>query len=146
MPKIFTMIFLIFLSASSSAQEGTDKSNTGAVTKMPGHQMTISTEKVNVKAPRVPFKFGRGMKKYRDMCAKCHGKWGDGTEQGPPLIHPFYKPSHHGDPAFYQAVLRGVTAHHWKFGNMPPVEGATSKDVDKIVPFIRWLQKENGVF
>jgi len=61
-------------------------------------------------------------------------------------MHGFYKPSHHGDPAFYRAALKGVQAHHWRFGNMPPVPGATRKDVDVLLPFIRWLQRENGLY
>jgi hypothetical protein len=61
-------------------------------------------------------------------------------------MHGFYKPSHHGDPAFYRAAMKGVQAHHWKFGNMAPVNGITRKDMDSIVPFIRWLQKEKGLY
>ncbi|HEC18361.1 MAG TPA: cytochrome c [Gammaproteobacteria bacterium] len=96
--------------------------------------------------PRVPYKYALGMKKYGALCSRCHGKWGNGTRQGPPLMHGFYKPSHHGDPAFYRAALKGVRAHHWQFGNMPPVPGATRKDIDAIIPFIRWLQRENGIY
>jgi len=96
--------------------------------------------------PKVPEKHVPGMEKFRDLCSSCHGKWGNGTPQGPPLMHGFYKPSHHGDPTFYRAVLKGVQAHHWRFGDMPPVPGATQKDVDVILPFIRWLQRENGIY
>jgi hypothetical protein len=62
------------------------------------------------------------------------------------LIHNFYKPSHHGDEAFYHAALNGAKAHHWKFGNMPPVEGIKRKDVTKIISYIRWLQKSNKLY
>lgn len=96
--------------------------------------------------PKVPGKYVSGMEKFRSLCSGCHGKWGNGTSQGPPLMHGFYKPSHHGDPAFYRAVLKGVQAHHWHFGDMPPVPGATQKDVDILLPFIRWLQRENGIY
>ena len=61
-------------------------------------------------------------------------------------MHGFYKPSHHGDAAFYRAALKGVRAHHWNFGDMPPVAGAQTQDLDAIVPYIRWLQKEKGIY
>jgi cytochrome c5 len=96
--------------------------------------------------PNVPYKYALGMDKFQELCSSCHGKWGNGSPQGPPLMHGFYKPSHHGDAAFYRAALKGVFAHHWRFGDMPPVPGATRKDVDKLLPFIRWLQRENGLY
>jgi cytochrome c553 len=97
-------------------------------------------------APKVPFQYALGYQKYQQMCTSCHGQWGQGTRQGPPLMHPFYKPSHHADAAFYRAALNGVKAHHWQFGNMPPVSGVTKQDMDAIVPYIRWLQREKGVY
>ncbi|NOX76717.1 MAG: cytochrome c [Gammaproteobacteria bacterium] len=96
--------------------------------------------------PKMPYKYALGKQKFTQFCAKCHGEWGYGTRQGPPFIHRFYKPSHHADPAFYRAPLKGVTAHHWRFGDMPPVPGITRKDLDSIVPFIRWLQRENKLY
>ena len=96
--------------------------------------------------PKVPFKYAVGYKKYQEFCSGCHGKWLDGTKQGPPLVHGFYKPSHHGDAAFYRAALNGVRAHHWKFGNMPPVNGVSRKDMDFVVPFIRWFQQAKGLY
>lgn len=103
-------------------------------------------DKFAVKQPKIPFQYSLGVNKYRQMCAGCHGKWGGGTDQGPPLMHGIYKPSHHRDSTFYRAVLKGSQAHHWKFGDMPSVKGATKEDVDAILPFIRWLQRENGIY
>lgn len=96
--------------------------------------------------PRVPFKFAVGKKKFQESCSVCHGNWLEGTKQGPPLLHALYKPSHHADAAFYRAALNGVRAHHWKFGNMSPVPGITGKDMDSIVPFIRWYQQAKGLY
>ena len=93
----------------------------------------------------VPFKYAQGKKKFTARCSACHGEWGMGTKQGPPLMHRFYKPSHHADGAFYRAALKGVRAHHWKFGDMPRVPGIDTKELDLIIPFIRWLQRENGI-
>ncbi|MBV1864502.1 MAG: cytochrome c, partial [Rhodobacteraceae bacterium] len=63
----------------------------------------------------------------------------------PPLVHKIYEPSHHGDMSFLLAAQNGVRAHHWPFGNMPPVAGVTRGDVVGIVSYIRELQRENGI-
>jgi len=97
-------------------------------------------------APNVPFQHALGQQKYQQKCSGCHGLWGDGSKLGPPLMHPFYKPSHHPDAAFYRAALRGVRAHHWEFGDMPPISGVTREDMDTIIPFIRWLQHDKGIY
>jgi mono/diheme cytochrome c family protein len=95
---------------------------------------------------KVPFKYGLGKSLFEENCGSCHGVWGKGTDSGPALMHKFYVPSHHGDQAFYQAGLKGVRSHHWNFGDMPPVPGISSRALDKIVPYIRWLQKETKVY
>jgi hypothetical protein len=95
--------------------------------------------------PAVPFEYGLGMSKYQQFCSGCHGKWAKGSDTGPPLIHPYYKRSHHGDESFYRAALNGSSQHHWKFGKMEPVAGITRKDIDAIIPFVRWLQNEAGM-
>ena len=144
MYKKILVVLLPLLLAACGSQEGDSKVNEKRSAS--GHKMGDTTQKLVVKKPKVPFKYGLGMRKFRDTCSSCHGVWGEGSEQGPPLIHPFYVPSHHGDKSFYSAALKGVNAHHWKFGDMPPAQGVTSTDMDKIVPFIRWLQKENGIY
>ncbi|MEE9542296.1 MAG: cytochrome c [Thermodesulfobacteriota bacterium] len=85
---------------------------------------------------------------YNNNCAKCHGKKGAGSVlgNGPPLVHKIYEPNHHGDASFHMAVVRGVRAHHWSFGNMPRIEGVNKDQVNKIIKYIRGLQKEAGIF
>lgn len=95
--------------------------------------------------PKVPFQYGLGMKKYDAMCTSCHGKWAEGTDEGPPLLHPYYKSSHHSDASFQRAIMKGARAHHWNFGDMPPIKGATAEDVKGITLFVRWLQKQKGI-
>lgn len=95
--------------------------------------------------PKVPFQYGLGMKKYDAMCTSCHGKWGEGSNEGPPLLHPYYKSSHHSDASFHRAIMKGAKAHHWKFGDMPPVKGVTPEDVKSITLFVRWLQRQKGI-
>lgn len=98
------------------------------------------------KNPKVPFQFGLGMQKFQQKCSVCHGRWAEGTaDKGPPLVHLYYEPSHHDDNSFFRAALSGVNAHHWHFGNMPPVNGITNQDIGQIVQFIRWWQRENGI-
>lgn len=83
---------------------------------------------------------------YDAKCAVCHGANAAGQDGvAPPLVHKIYEPSHHGDAAFLLAAKKGVRAHHWRFGNMPPVEGMTDGDVKMIVAYVRELQRANGI-
>tara|TARA_R110002020_G_scaffold445637_2_gene657577 strand:+ start:142 stop:600 length:459 start_codon:yes stop_codon:yes gene_type:complete len=87
-----------------------------------------------------------GASAYDAVCAACHGPNGQGLDGvAPPLVHKIYEPSHHGDMAFVLAAQNGVRAHHWKFGNMPAVEGVTRSDILAIVTYIRALQRANGI-
>lgn len=87
----------------------------------------------------------QGQQAYNDNCASCHGADLQGTRQGPAFIHPVYEPSHHGDEAFYRAAANGVRAHHWRFGDMPPVPGVTREEVGDIIAYIREQQRANGI-
>ena len=83
---------------------------------------------------------------YDANCAVCHAQNGVGQDGvAPPLVHIIYEPGHHGDESFQRAVAMGVRAHHWRFGDMPPVDGLSRADVDKIVAYIRELQQANGI-
>jgi mono/diheme cytochrome c family protein len=88
-----------------------------------------------------------GERAFNAKCAVCHGASAAGREgKGPPLVHKIYEPNHHSDMAFVMAAKNGVRSHHWRFGNMPPVDGVTDADVKAITAYVRALQKENGVF
>ena len=78
-------------------------------------------------------------------CSACHGAAADGTNNGPPLVHRLYEPGHHADFAFYRAVSNGVIAHHWNFGDMPPVSGLSEDEVAQIISYVRDLQREGGI-
>lgn len=87
-----------------------------------------------------------GQKTYDANCAACHGRNAAGQDGvAPPLVHVIYEPGHHGDESFQRAVARGVRAHHWRFGDMAPVEGLTRRDVAGIVAYVRELQRANGI-
>jgi mono/diheme cytochrome c family protein len=93
-----------------------------------------------------PAEFREGEQKFNTNCARCHGIGGVGTIQGPPFLHKVYEPNHHGDAAFQRAAAMGVKAHHWQFGDMPKIDSVKPEDVDHIVKYIRWLQKQAGIF
>ncbi|MCP9463689.1 MAG: cytochrome c [Nitrospira sp.] len=94
----------------------------------------------------VPADLREGEQKFVANCSRCHGVGGRGTHQGPPLVHKIYEPNHHADAAFYNAAANGVRAHHWEFGNMPKIEAVTPSDIEQIVKYVRWLQKQAGIF
>ncbi len=96
-------------------------------------------------APAAPSEFSEGEQLFNNNCAGCHGKGAKGTDRGPTFISKIYEPSHHGDGAFHMAVKRGVRAHHWNFGNMPKINGVSEEEVTKIIGYIRWIQRENGI-
>jgi len=93
----------------------------------------------------VPAEFAGGEATFRTNCSRCHGEQAAGTDHGPPLVHKIYEPNHHGDPAFQRAAVNGVQAHHWQFGNMPPIPTVTAADVDEIIAYVRWLQRQAGI-
>lgn len=86
-----------------------------------------------------------GKTAFNGICAACHGERAAGTENGPPLVHSLYRPGHHPDESFLNAARNGVTAHHWRFGDMPPVKGVTNAEVKTIIRYIREVQNANGV-
>ena len=87
----------------------------------------------------------KGKTLFATHCAKCHGGDLKGSKEGPPLLHPYYKPDHHADAAFQIAVRYGVRAHHWQFGNMAPVPGVSADDTAHIIAFIRREQRNAGL-
>jgi mono/diheme cytochrome c family protein len=93
----------------------------------------------------VPAELAEGERLYDARCSGCHGELGAGTGNGPPLVHRVYEPSHHGDAAFQRAVALGTRAHHWRFGDMPPVAGLDDEAVQRITAYVRWLQRNAGI-
>ena len=93
----------------------------------------------------VPTEFQTGEATFNANCSACHGKQAAGTDHGPPLVHKVYEPNHHGDEAFQRAAANGVKAHHWEFGNMPKIDAVKPDDVDQIVKYVRWLQRQAGI-
>ncbi|MGH7578979.1 MAG: c-type cytochrome [Gemmatimonadales bacterium] len=93
----------------------------------------------------VPAELAEGEQLYGKNCAPCHGDQGVGTDAGPPLVHIVYEPNHHADIAFQRAAELGVRAHHWRFGDMPPVPEVDEAAVARITAYVRWLQRKAGI-
>jgi cytochrome c len=95
--------------------------------------------------PPTPVEHRQGDSLFAANCASCHGESGRGTAIGPPLLHVIYEPGHHSDASFLLATQRGVAAHHWRFGDMPPQPHLDSATVRKITAYVRWAQREVGI-
>lgn len=102
---------------------------------------------VKVSVPDLSPEAKQGEALFNANCASCHGKNAAGQDGiAPPLVHKIYEPNHHADISFQRAAKYGVRAHHWRFGNMPPVDGITPRDVSKVIVYVRELQRANGIF
>ena len=106
---------------------------------------TPTTAIAGVTVPELSGTAAEGAALYTKYCAECHGENGSGADKGPPLIHKYYEPNHHTDQAFMVATLYGARQHHWKFGNMKPVEGIAEDEVIKIITYVRAVQRANGI-
>jgi mono/diheme cytochrome c family protein len=100
---------------------------------------------VDVKVGALSAAAQKGQLAFNSTCAECHGNNGEGSLQGPPLIHDIYNPGHHSNQSFYSAVRNGVQQHHWPYGNMPAQEGLGFSEMAAIVKFVRDVQQQNGI-
>jgi mono/diheme cytochrome c family protein len=110
---------------------------------------TVSADEVRLLLRQVaasaPDEVEQGKVLFVEHCSVCHGPVAEGTEQGPPLAHEIYEPSHHADAAFTLAVKIGVRSHHWRFGDMEPLPHVTDAMTGEITAYVRWLQREVGI-
>jgi len=112
----------------------------------PAPQEMAGAPLVEVTVPDLSGEASAGEALFNAKCASCHGKNAAGQDGvAPPLVHIIYEPNHHGDAAFHLAAQRGVRAHHWPFGDMPAVKSVDGEDIDKIVAYVRALQRANGI-
>ena len=85
-----------------------------------------------------------GEQVYGEACASCHGSDLRGTDLGPSHLSIVYEPGHHSDESFRSAISNGSPAHHWSFGDMPPVGGLDDAQVDAVIAYIRDVQEREG--
>ena len=109
-------------------------------------ELNTGQSMVVIEIPELSMAAQSGKQAFDKNCASCHGSNAAGQEgKAPPLIHRIYEPGHHGDMSFVLAAKNGVRAHHWPFGNMPPVEGITEAEIQNIILYVRELQRANGI-
>lgn len=109
------------------------------------HHAAQEISLANLVAPTLSPDQEAGRALFDAQCAVCHGPSATGSDQGPPLVHRIYEPSHHGDLTFLLAARQGVRAHHWRFGDMPAVDTVSEEEVMLITDYIRALQRANGI-
>ena len=102
-------------------------------------------ETVSVIVPTLSETAAMGEKTFNRQCIECHGENAGGSSNGPPLIHPFYRPGHHADGAFVNAISKGVRQHHWQFGPMPTQPKVMAEEVRPLIAYIREVQRANGI-
>jgi len=109
--------------------------------------MSAGTTKgpVRVVVPDLSATAQAGRQAFELRCAKCHGPNAAGGPVGPPLVDRIYASGHHADIVFMLAVRRGVRAHHFTFGDMPPQPEVSDAELANIVRYVRELQKANGI-
>jgi mono/diheme cytochrome c family protein len=98
-----------------------------------------------VRVPDLSAEAQAGKRAFDLHCVRCHGENAGGSTAGPTLVHRIYQPGHHADVAFELAVRRGVPAHHWRFGDMPPQPAVSPAEVAQITRYVRELQRANGL-
>lgn len=101
---------------------------------------------IPVTVPKLSPQALKGEQTFKRICIECHGENAGGSKKGPPLINPYYKPSHHADIAFVNAIRQGVRQHHWKFGNMPPQPDVKPGETTPLIAYIREIQRTNGIY
>jgi len=100
---------------------------------------------IEVKMPTLDMAGEAGRITFTKFCSSCHGASAGGTDKGPPLIHRIYEPNHHGDISFVRAARYGSRAHHWPFGDMPPVADIKDDELLDVIKFVREVQRANGI-
>jgi mono/diheme cytochrome c family protein len=98
-----------------------------------------------LRIPELSVEAQAGRRAFDLYCARCHGENAGGSAAGPPLIHRMYRTAYHADVAFELAVRRGVRAHHWRFGDMPPEPAVAQVEVAQITRYVREVQRANGI-
>lgn len=140
---------LFLLSVIGGLGLGCSEADEGGHSSHPAMELSAASSNASGELPRtdiqVPEEFQSGEERFNVFCSGCHGVAARGTTKGPALVHKIYEPSHHADMAFLRAAAQGVRAHHWEFGNMPPIADASQDDVKLIIQYVRWLQREAGI-
>jgi len=90
-----------------------------------------------------PARAGRAA--FGEYCAQCHGPLAEGTERGPPLVHPDYAPGVRTNGDFRKAVREGLRAWRWWYGDMPAIADVSEHELEHMIRFLREMQRANGI-
>ena len=137
--KVVVPLIVVGLVIAVIAKSGDEGGNADR----PSDIAIISADQFNIPA-QDPKLIAEGEMLYQASCALCHGSDLRGTELGPSHLSVVYQPGHHSDIAFSLAARNGVRSHHWRFGDMAPVEGLSDADLERITAFVRETQLTNG--
>jgi len=110
-----------------------------------GATLAHAAPPVPAPSPDLPLRPIVGKALFDRNCASCHGVDLMGSDKGPPMLNPIYRPGHHSDASFQMAVAYGSPAHHWRFGDMKPVPGVSPDDVAQITAYVRMRQRKHGI-
>lgn len=95
--------------------------------------------------PNLSFKAHEGREHFAAACGACHGAYGEGSDNGPVLIHALYGRTLFLDEQIVAAVREGAEARNWPFGDMPAVEGVSDQNLDMMIGFLREVQAANDI-
>jgi mono/diheme cytochrome c family protein len=112
-----------------------------------GKPLSLRFQQTELITPaNLPVQAEAGRKVFEAVCATCHGPSLRGSDNGPPLLHPFYAlGSAHGDDVILDAITKGAKAHMWRFGDMPKPEGLKPGQEKDVLAYIRAMQAANGL-
>lgn len=82
---------------------------------------------------------------FRATCADCHGALAQGAASGPALLHPAYASGRYSDADFRAAVREGRAPRLWSFGPMPAHPDLPEEDLERVIAFVRELQRATGL-
>jgi len=82
---------------------------------------------------------------FAEECAGCHGRLAEGTVRGPALVDPAYAPAQLDDDSFRRAVRQGGAAARYEFGDMPAFPDLPERRTDRMLAFVRALQRARGI-
>jgi mono/diheme cytochrome c family protein len=88
--------------------------------------------------PRTTIDRGRAI--YGANCAQCHGGDLAGTDRGPSLLAPMYRPRELTDVEFADAIRNGVEQRRWEFGPMPANKAISDEQIDAVLAVVRSRQ------
>ncbi len=96
-------------------------------------------------APSISASVQLGGIAYAEECTGCHGRTARGTERGPNLIHADYGPARRSDAQFRRALSEGKLARRAGYEDMPPVKDRSERHLNRLVAFLRDVQRANGI-